>query len=215
MKFDQAFRDFGSGHNRDRLGTDLLIPRRRGGVQVVETQYSGVHPGSRRREVKGWFCSCLSEAAQARHEQNARSAPLAERGRQHAFPSSNEKTFRWRCLAASETSTLGKSVEGILEMTENLLFLVSNHQSTDSGEPPHIDGDIRKRYHGYFENEFGEQAVFVYDYEVGEGTLWMGDAGWEKSYKVVEGKVPELLMRQNEAVWLSNCWHTAVVRSQK
>lgn len=28
---------------------------------------------------------------------------------------------------------------------------------------------------------FGEQCVFVYDYEIDEGTLWMGDAGWEKS----------------------------------
>lgn len=95
------------------------------------------------------------------------------------------------------------------------IFHVGNKHLQGSGKPPHIDGNIRKRYHGYFENEFGEQAIFVYDYEIGAGTLWMGDAGWEKSYTVVEGKVPELLMGQNETVWLSNCWHTAVVRSQK
>ena len=95
------------------------------------------------------------------------------------------------------------------------LFVVGNYHVESCGKPTFIDGDILKRYHGYFENEYGEQAVFVYDYEVGEGTLWMGDAGWEKPYKVVEGKVLELMMGQNEVVWLSNCWHTAIVRSPK
>ncbi len=46
------------------------------------------------------------------------------------------------------------------------IFHVGNKHSADCGTPPHIDGNIRKRYHGYFENEFGEQAIFIYDYEV-------------------------------------------------
>jgi len=32
------------------------------------------------------------------------------------------------------------------------------------------NGGIRKRYHGYYEHEYGEQAVFVYDYEVNESS---------------------------------------------
>ena len=64
------------------------------------------------------------------------------------------------------------------------IFHVGNKHAQDSGKPPHIDGNIRKRYHGYFENEFGEQAIFVYDYEVKEGTLYMGDAGWERALRL-------------------------------
>jgi hypothetical protein len=90
------------------------------------------------------------------------------------------------------------------------IFWVGNHHIASSGKRPHIDGDIRKRYHGYFENEYGEQAIFVYDYEVKEGTLWLGDAGWEKSYQVVDGKVSELVLGLNKALWLYTCWNTAL-----
>lgn len=100
-------------------------------------------------------------------------------------------------------------------MDHNPLFQVSNHHIESCGNPPFIDGDIRKRYHGYFENEHGEQAVFVYDYEIQEGTLWLGDAGWEQPHKVIGGQVPELSLNQGEAIWLLNCWNTAVERLPK
>ncbi len=95
------------------------------------------------------------------------------------------------------------------------VFHVGNKHSADCGKPPHIDGNIRKRYHGYFENEYGEQAIFVYDYEVNEGTLWMGDAGWETPHKVIEARVPELVLGRNEALWLYNCWMTATGKTPK
>jgi hypothetical protein len=95
------------------------------------------------------------------------------------------------------------------------IFWVGNHHVQGSGSPPHVDGDIRKRYHGYFENEYGEQAIFVYDYEVNEGILWLGDAGWETPHKVVDGEVAELMLGQNESAWLSVCWNAAVARLQK
>lgn len=87
---------------------------------------------------------------------------------------------------------------------------MSNHHVEGCGKPPEIDGDIRRRYHGYFENEHGEQAIFVYDYEVNEGKLWMGDAGWETPYQVVDGNAPQLVLGLNEALWLYNCWNTAL-----
>lgn len=46
-------------------------------------------------------------------------------------------------------------------MTNNFLFWVVNTHAPEAGQPPHVDGTIRKRYHGYFENEYGEQAIFV------------------------------------------------------
>ncbi len=90
-----------------------------------------------------------------------------------------------------------------------IVFQAPNKHSVEAGKPPTIDAGIRKRYHGYFENEFQEQFIFVYDYEVREATLWVGDAGWEQSYKVKEGNVPELLLGTNERTWLSTCWQTA------
>lgn len=57
--------------------------------------------------------------------------------------------------------------------------------------PPEIDANTPKRYHGYFENEFGKQAIFVYDYDQHTGTLWLGDAGWEKAYAVIDGDAPD------------------------
>jgi hypothetical protein len=95
------------------------------------------------------------------------------------------------------------------EHRDVFVFQARNKHSTDAGRPPQIDANIRKRYHGYFENEHGEQAIFVYDYEVKEGTLWMGDAGWEKAFKVIDARVPELVLSRNEALWLYNCWITA------
>jgi hypothetical protein len=97
-------------------------------------------------------------------------------------------------------------------MEEGLLFWVHNKHGSASGNSPHIDGTIRKRYHSYFENGYGEQMVFVYDYEVNEGTLWHGDAGWEQAFRVVAGDVPELLLADDERLWLSTCWKSAIAR---
>ena len=89
------------------------------------------------------------------------------------------------------------------------LFRVSNRHSPDSGSPPQINADTPARYHGYFENEHGEQMVFVYDRESGTGTLWMGDAGWEQGYSVVDGLVPALILSEQEEMWLQACWNAA------
>lgn len=101
------------------------------------------------------------------------------------------------------------------EWRNTVVFQARNKHSADAGKPPEIDANIRKRYHGYFENEYGEQTIFVYDYEVKEGTLWMGDAGWEKAFKVVNARVPELELSKNEALWLYNCWMTATGETPK
>jgi hypothetical protein len=95
------------------------------------------------------------------------------------------------------------------------LFRVSNRHSPEAGKPPHIDADTRGRYHGYFENEHGEKVVFVYDYETKTGTHWMGDAGWEQGYNVVDGLVPALIMSEQEEMWLQACWNAATAFDRK
>ncbi len=51
------------------------------------------------------------------------------------------------------------------------LFTVSNHHTDSCGRPPAINGDRPNSYHGYFENTFGEQFIFVYNTETGKTEL--------------------------------------------
>lgn len=70
---------------------------------------------------------------------------------------------------------------------------------------PHQDS----RYLTYYENRFGEQWVFEYDFDKEEGFLWGGDMGWVEE-RVEEGKCPGTALDEMEAMWLFTCWSTAV-----
>ena len=59
---------------------------------------------------------------------------------------------------------------------EEYLFKVKNHHAPDCGKPPQIDDSVKKQYRGYFENELGEQAIFIYDYFTKRATLTLGDS---------------------------------------
>jgi hypothetical protein len=48
-------------------------------------------------------------------------------------------------------------------MSEQPILRVNNHHTDACGAPPAIDDSEPNRYLGYFENEHGEQAIFVYD----------------------------------------------------
>lgn len=86
------------------------------------------------------------------------------------------------------------------------LFTVSNHHTAACAQPPQMDGDERDAYHGYFSNEHGEQAIYVYDWETGEATVRMGDAGWDSVYRVVDGCIEGATVTEAEATWLRACW---------
>src|SRR5262245_20964775 len=53
------------------------------------------------------------------------------------------------------------------------------HAWADCGNPPTITNDSGKRSCGYFQNRFGEQWGFVYDYAQKTGELRGGDLGRE------------------------------------
>lgn len=94
-------------------------------------------------------------------------------------------------------------------MSEQTIFHVTNHHVASAGKPPEIDDADRGCYHGYFENEHGEQAIFVYDYRAGKATLHLGDAGWEEAYEVVDGTARNLVLADTEHRWLQACWAAA------
>jgi len=71
------------------------------------------------------------------------------------------------------------------------LFQVRNHHSASRGLSPHIDAVGSHQYLGYFENQHGEQVVFIYHHDSHKAVLYLGDAGWETPHAVVDGAVPD------------------------
>jgi hypothetical protein len=95
-------------------------------------------------------------------------------------------------------------------MSNQSLFQVTNRHGEAFGVPPQIyEQTLSGVYRGYFENQNGEQAIFLYDCEQERGTLYMGDAGWEHPYDVVDGKVAGLMLNRPEQLWLSACWEAS------
>jgi hypothetical protein len=95
------------------------------------------------------------------------------------------------------------------------LFKVSHHHGASCGQPPAVDGDASEAYHGYFSNEYGEQAIYVYDCATGEATVRMGDAGWDKVHRIVNGRVEGVTVNQAEAAWIRACWLATGALSQR
>jgi hypothetical protein len=86
------------------------------------------------------------------------------------------------------------------------LFKASNHHTASCGDPPAVDGDVARMYHGYFVNEHGEQAIYVHDRETDKATLRLGDSGWDANHPVVDGCVDGLKVTDGEATWIRACW---------
>ena len=70
---------------------------------------------------------------------------------------------------------------------ESPFFAMRNNHLKGCGEPPVFRNVDSSRYYGYYENELGEQWVFVYDRERKIGELRGGEAGWGKAIPVTNG----------------------------
>ena len=95
------------------------------------------------------------------------------------------------------------------------VFSVRNHHSADCGTPPGIDDHSPSQYLGYFENQHGEQAVFVYDRDSSQAVVYMGDAGWEAPHRVIDGAVPDLVLSETERLWVRVCWQAATANTKE
>lgn len=63
----------------------------------------------------------------------------------------------------------------------NFIFAVRNHHLAGSGNPPAIiDEPGSSVFRSYFENEHGEQWIFVHDFKSGASTIRSGDCGWQR-----------------------------------
>ena len=124
--------------------------------------------------------------------------------------------FSWqaqRALAEQLKKMTTTKVEQVLRISRAaegaVIFEVKNHHPPSEKLPPHITDTASRRYLGYFENQYGEQSIFVYDYTLGEGFVFCGDANWE-AYAVREGEAVELMLNEVEKSWLRNCWEVAL-----
>ncbi len=90
-------------------------------------------------------------------------------------------------------------------MSEPLLRVPNRHAFTD-GDPLVVDGSDLNLYVGYFENDYGEQWIFIRDRTTGIATLRGGDIGWNTSIDVTDGPAPDLMLSQPELLWLELCF---------
>ena len=63
-------------------------------------------------------------------------------------------------------------------------------------------------YRSQFTNQHGEEWEFEFDPAKGDGVLRGEDVDWQE-YRVVEGRVPELVLNDEEIQWLRNAWKSA------
>ena len=111
-----------------------------------------------------------------------------------------------------EMAGQGAGADGAPESPENRpllggpLFQVSNHHTDDRGQPPAANGDEPGKYYGYFANEYGEQSLFMYNYEKREAFVRMGDMGWDDPHRVVDGCLESIKVTEAEAAWIRACW---------
>jgi hypothetical protein len=87
---------------------------------------------------------------------------------------------------------------------------IPNRHIESCGAPPDIDRDTVK-YLSYFENELGEQFVFVVRNDK-SAELWAGDAGWAP-LAISQGQ-PGILMSPEERAWFDVCWKVSKYRRE-
>lgn len=95
---------------------------------------------------------------------------------------------------------------------EGTVLTILNRHIEECGNPPNLG--TQGCYTAYFENDYGEQLVFQYDYQTKKGTLWHGDCGWEVPIPVMGGGTT-ITLSEEEKEWLRLVWRVATRRETK
>lgn len=124
---------------------------------------------------------------------------------------------------------------GTTSLAEATILAIGNHHA---GPVP----DLRARAEGagyvsYYENQHGEQWIFIRDKDAGSGTLYGGDIGWKsieirdrtpqevqeyfaaagvhdsKVAELADPLAPNLSLDAGERAWLKNAWQTSSRKS--
>jgi len=100
-----------------------------------------------------------------------------------------------------------------LKVWEGTVLTVPNYHYECCGKPPDLNAQ-HDGYTAYFENDYGEQIVFQYDYKTKKGTLWHGDYSWDHPVEVMGGGTT-MVMGNEEREWLRLVWRVATRRESK
>jgi hypothetical protein len=94
-----------------------------------------------------------------------------------------------------------------------VIFLARNAHLAESGQPPVVETGP-DQYTSYFENEHGEQWIFVRQQGAPTATVYGAHIGWEAPRTM--SSTPEmredhwsaagLVLTMAEALWLAACW---------
>jgi hypothetical protein len=89
------------------------------------------------------------------------------------------------------------------------LLSIRDHHAISCSDPLIVASDAAHCDISYFENRYGEQWIFTFDHDISKATLRGGDVCWNSEYEVVDGKVAELVLGNDEQFWLRACWMAA------
>jgi hypothetical protein len=92
---------------------------------------------------------------------------------------------------------------------QDTVFTATNWHTPSCGQAPDVANTEPANYYGYFENEYGEQWVLVYDRKQYRGVLRGGDAGWENEFVVIGDDVQGVILCKSEQAWLRACLKAA------
>ena len=95
---------------------------------------------------------------------------------------------------------------------EGTVLTVPNRHYECCGKPPELVAG--SCYTAYFENDYGEQIVFQFNYKERKGFLWHGDWGWGDPIPVMGGG-STMVMSDEEREWLRLVWRVATSRQSK
>ena len=93
-------------------------------------------------------------------------------------------------------------------MGEGIVLTVPNHHGECSGKAPELVAE-KYFYTSYFENEHGEQLVFIYPKGGDRAILYHGGKNWDDSITLVPGGTLIIMLDADEKEWLLLCWKVA------
>ena len=101
------------------------------------------------------------------------------------------------------------------DQSDPLLMLTESDPTVVCGKPPYI---LAKpgRYIDYFRADDDEtQGIFVFDYGTYAGMLHTIQNGWMCPLVVRSGSVSDVILGQQETLWLQLCWEAATGATAK
>jgi len=82
------------------------------------------------------------------------------------------------------------------------MLTINNRHKEDSPEFNTEDFNLK---HFYFENEFNDQLVYVWNYRTRKAAVYCGDTDWKK-HNVKQGVAKGLEADCSERMWVMACW---------